>query len=152
MVINCDMVVAARGAAFALPEVKRGVVAVSGALPRLARIVGRQRAMEMALTGRTVGAQEALAWGLVNRVVEDVSGAVVAAAVEMARAVVDGAPEAVALSRMGVASGLGEREVDEATRWLLEEEYPRLLAGENIKEGLSAFVEKRRPQWRETKL
>ena len=72
MVVNLDLVVAdAARATFALPEVKRGVVAAAGALPRLIRTVGRQRAMEMALTGRTVGATEAKEWGLVNCVVEN---------------------------------------------------------------------------------
>lgn len=63
-IINCDMVVASRNATFALPEVKIGVVAQAGALPRLIRTVGRQRAMEMALTGRTISAEEGKEWGM----------------------------------------------------------------------------------------
>jgi enoyl-CoA hydratase/carnithine racemase len=54
MLTNLDIVVAAKSATFALPEVKRGVVAMAGALPRIVRTIGRQRAMEMALTGRIV--------------------------------------------------------------------------------------------------
>lgn len=64
--IRYSMVVAARSASFALPEVKRGVVAFAGALPRIVRTIGKQRAMEMALTGRTVPAEEAYSWGIVN--------------------------------------------------------------------------------------
>ena len=59
MIVNCDMVVAAKSAQFALPEVKRGVVAMAGALPRIVRTIGRVRAMEMALTGRVVPADGA---------------------------------------------------------------------------------------------
>lgn len=70
MIANCDIVLASPSALFALPEAKRGVVAVAGALPRLARVIGRMRAMEMALTGRNVGADEAKAWGLCNAVSE----------------------------------------------------------------------------------
>lgn len=69
MIVNADMVIASENATFALPEVKRGVIALAGALTRLVRTVGRQRGMEMALTGRTVSAREAASWGLVNRVV-----------------------------------------------------------------------------------
>ena len=71
MVVNLDLVIAAKSATFALPEVKRGVVAFGGALPRIVRTIGKQRAMEMALTGRTVPADEALSWGLVNAVTDD---------------------------------------------------------------------------------
>ncbi|KAJ9635918.1 hypothetical protein H2199_008272 [Coniosporium tulheliwenetii] len=93
IIINCDMVLASPSATFALPEVKRGVVALAGALPRLIRTVGRPRAMEMALTGRTVSAKEAESWGLINRVVEE--GGVVEAAVEMAKSVAENSPDAV---------------------------------------------------------
>ena len=71
MIINCDIVLASPSAVFALPEAKRGLVAIAGALPRLTRIVGRMRAMEMALTGRNVPAQEAKEWGLCNAVCTD---------------------------------------------------------------------------------
>ncbi|SLM33691.1 enoyl-hydratase [Lasallia pustulata] len=64
--INADMVLASAAATFGLPEVKRGVVALAGALPRLVRTVGRQRAMEMALTGRTLSAHEAREWGTLD--------------------------------------------------------------------------------------
>ncbi len=70
MVVNCDIVLAAPSARIGLPEVKRGVVALAGALPRLSRIVGRMRAMEMALTGREISAGEAREWGFCNGVAE----------------------------------------------------------------------------------
>lgn len=150
MIVNADMVVAARSATFALPEVKVGVVAIAGAPPRLIRTVGKQRAMEMALTGRTVPADEAREWGLVNRVVED--GKVVEAAMELARMITANSPDAVIVTRQGVMMGWEGVGVEEGTRLWTEQWYSKLLAGENMREGVRSFVEKRKPRWREVKL
>lgn len=152
MIVNCDLVVAARKATFALPEVKVGVVAAAGALPRIIRTVGRPRAMEMALTGRTVSADEALDWGLINKVVGDGEGEVVEAAVEYAKMIAANSPDAVIVSREGIKAGWEGMGADEATRWVLEFWMPRLQAGDNMKEGVRAFVEKRKPRWKRSKL
>ncbi|EKG10063.1 hypothetical protein MPH_12843 [Macrophomina phaseolina MS6] len=152
MIINADMVVAAPKATFALPEVKRGVVALAGALPRLVRTVGKQRAMEMALTGRTVPAQEAREWGLVNKVVGEGEGEVVKEALRFAGMIVENSPDAVIVSREGVKMGWDGVGAEDATRIWAESWYPRLLAGENMKEGVRAFVEKRKPNWKAPKL
>ncbi|KAI4725770.1 Dak phosphatase [Aureobasidium sp. EXF-10728] len=149
MAINADIVIASATATFALPEVKRGVVAIAGALPRIARVVGKQRAMEMALTGRVLPAQEAQHWGLVNRVVE---GDVLEACMGVAKEIAANSPDAVIVSREGVNlawDGLG---ADAATEKLIKEMYPKLLQGENIHEGVKAFVEKRKPVWKASKL
>ena len=152
MIVNCDLVVAAQKATFALPEVKRGVVAAAGALPRIIRTIGRQRAMEMALTGRTVPAEEAREWGLVNKVVGDEEGEVVKAAVEYAKMIAENSPDAVIVTREGIKLGWEGLGADEATRWALDLWQPRLAAGENMKEGVLAFVEKRKPKWKGSKL
>lgn len=149
MAINSDMVFASSTATFALPEVKRGVVAIAGALPRIARVVGKQRAMEMALTGRVLKAEEAREWGLVNRVVD---GDVLEACVAVAKEVAANSPDAVVVSREGVNlawEGLG---ADAATEKLAAGSYLELLQGENIHEGVKAFVEKRKPVWKASKL
>ncbi|KAH0343965.1 ClpP/crotonase, partial [Aureobasidium melanogenum] len=149
MAINSDMVFASSSATFALPEVKRGVVAIAGALPRIARVVGKQRAMEMTLTGRVLKAEEAREWGLVNRVVE---GDVLDECVAVAKEIAGNSPDAVIVSREGVNlawDGLG---ADAATEKLIAETYPKLLQGENIHEGVKAFVEKRKPRWVASKL
>jgi enoyl-CoA hydratase/carnithine racemase len=148
IIINCDMVLASPTATFALPEVRRGVVAIAGALPRLVRTIGRPRAMEMALTGRVVSAKEAAEWGLINRVVDDVVGE----AVEMAKLVAENSPDAVIVSREGVKFGWEGVGAEEATRLWQEIWYPRLLAGENMREGVNSFVEKRKPKWKAAKL
>ncbi|KAF4548824.1 Mevalonyl-coenzyme A hydratase sidH-like protein [Elsinoe fawcettii] len=149
IIVNCDLVLASTNATIALPEVKRGVVAIAGALPRIVRTIGRPRAMEMALTGRVVPAKEAETWGLINKVVE---GDVVAAAVEMAEAIAENSPDAVIVSREGVKLGWEGVGAEEGSRLLVENWYPRLLKGENIKEGVQAFVEKRKPKWKAAKL
>ncbi|KAI9851084.1 MAG: hypothetical protein M1838_004516 [Thelocarpon superellum] len=150
MVVNTDIVLASSAATFGLPEVKRGVVAIAGALPRLVRTVGKQRAMEMALTGRTLGAAEAREWGLVNRVVE--SSVLVQAAVEMAALVAQNSPDAVIVSREGVKLGWEGVGAEDASRILVDTWFGRLEAGENMREGLRAFVEKRAPKWVPSKM
>lgn len=152
MIINCDIVVAAKKAAFSLPEVKIGVVAAAGALPRIIRTVGRPRAMEMALTGRPIPAEEALDWGLINKVVGDEEGEVVAAAVEYAKMIAANSPDAVIVSREGIKLGWENMGADEATEYALKNWQPKLQAGENLKEGVKAFVEKRKPKWVPSKL
>lgn len=166
MIINADIVIAASRAVIGLPEVKRGVVAMAGALPRLVRTVGKQRAMEMVLTGRTLSAVEAERWGLVNEVVqvpdvgrgkdegenEEDSRIVVKRALGFSADIAGNIPDAVLVSREGVKLGWEGIGADEATGMLSETWVKRLYEGENIKEGLQAFVEKRAPVWKDSKL
>lgn len=158
MIINCDIVLASPNAVFALPEVKRGVAAMAGALPRLARVVGRMRAMEMALLGRNVTAGEAYEWGLCNGVAErdgsgeGVRGGVVEMAVRWAEDIEDNSPDSVIVSKEGIElawEGIG---VEEGTEKLLNGMFKNMDGGENMKEGLKAFVEKRGPKWVPSKL
>jgi len=148
--INMDLVLASTSATFALPEVKRGVVALAGALPRLTRTVGKQRAMEMALTGRIVSAQEAKEWGLVNEVTEE--GKVVERAVEWAKVIAGNSPDSVVVSKQGVGEGWEGRGVEEGSEALLEGGWKGIEGGENMREGVRAFVERREPRWVDSKL
>ncbi|WPG99435.1 Hypothetical protein R9X50_00224900 [Acrodontium crateriforme] len=152
MIVNCDIVVASKKALFSLPEVKRGVVALAGALPRIIRTIGRPRAMEMALTGRSVPAEEALDWGLINKVVGDGEGEVVNAAIEYAKMIADNSPDAVIVSRESVKMGWEGVGAEDGTRIANDTWFARLQQGENIKEGVRAFVEKRKPRWVPAKL
>lgn len=157
MIINTDLVLASSSATFALPEAKRGVVAIAGALPRLVRTVGRQRAMEMALTGRVLGAEEARRWGLVNKVVPDPDpdeegGGVVGEAIRWAQEIASNSPDSVIVSRAGVRMGWEGYGVEEGTDRLRREWWGRMEGGENMVEGVRAFVEKRRPAWVDSKL
>lgn len=150
MIINADMVVAEEQAVFGLPEVKIGVVALAGALTRVVRTVGRQRAMEMVLTGRTLNAEEAREWGLVNRVVKQGQG--VEGALELAGLVVTNSPDSLIVSREGVKMGWEGVGAEEGTRLVGENWYRRIEGGENMKEGVRSFVEKRKPRWVPSKL
>ncbi len=151
MVINCDMIVASSAARFGLPEVKRGVVALAGALPRVVRTLGRQRASEMALTGRTFSAAEMWAWGLVNRVVPE-SGDVLAEALDLAKAVSENSPDSVIVSREALRLGWEGMGPELATALVEKGLYGRIDGGENMKEGLRSFVEKRKAVWKDSKL
>ncbi|KAJ5707237.1 hypothetical protein N7488_007038 [Penicillium malachiteum] len=154
MIANLDLVVAAKGARFALPEAKRGVVALAGSLPRLARTIGRPRAMELALTGKIITADEAKSWGLVNAVVEDhttdcavLDRPVVKAALDYAATIVDNSPDSVIISRAGIVAGWEDGSAENASRLLADNWEPALNDGENLHEGVKAFAEKRAPRW-----
>lgn len=169
IVLNADMVIASRcGARFALPEVKRGLAALAGGLSRLVRTVGKPRAMEMALTGRVVGVEEAERWGLVNEVVDDGDEAesgsvgkveedvmqrkVVKRAVDVALEIAGNSPDAVIVSREGIKLGWEGVGAEEGSRLVQDAWGKKLNEGENLKEGVLAFVEKRKPRWVPSKL
>ncbi|KAL2264087.1 hypothetical protein VTK26DRAFT_2581 [Humicola hyalothermophila] len=152
MVINCDMVVAdGARARFGLPEVGKGVVALAGALPRLVRTVGKQRAAEMALLGR-VGykAEQMREWGLVNFVVGE--GKAVEEAVKLAEEMAGNSPDAVIVSKEGLRLGWEGIGPELGTELLDKGMYGRIDAGENMREGVRSFVEKRKPVWKDSKL
>ncbi|KAK2611723.1 hypothetical protein N8I77_005047 [Diaporthe amygdali] len=150
MVANCDLVIAASSAVFALSEVKRGIVPVAGSLPRLASTIGLQRTMELALTGRNVSAATLQAWGLVSQVVDD--DEVVSAALQLAGEICKNSPDAVIVGRLGIRMGWETGNVEEAVTALAEQWYPRLVKGANFAEGIQAFAEKRPPNWVGSKL
>lgn len=147
---NCDLVVASQKAIFALPEVKRGVSPFAGVLPRLIRTVGLQRASEFALTGRTMNAEEALSWGFVNKVVAPEE--LISEALRYASLIAENSPDSIICTRNGLRQGWETASVERAADITLERDFAELLKGENIQEGLKAFVEKRKPQWRPSRL
>lgn len=151
MVANCDVVVASPGAVFSLPEVKRGIVAVAGALPRLTRTIGLQRTMDLALTGRSISAATLESWGLVSRLAgpgEDV----VKTAIGVAQEMCSNSPDALIVGRRGVRMSWEAGSVEDAVTALADQWYPRLMQGANFAEGIQAFVDKRGPKWVNPKL
>ncbi|KAH6668274.1 enoyl-CoA hydratase [Halenospora varia] len=151
IIVNCDLVLASPAAVFALPEVQRGLVPVAGSLPRLIRTVGRQRAMEMVLTGRTVSADEAERWGLVNRVLK-ADEDIVTESVKLAEMIARSSPDAILVSRRGLMFGWEGVGVEEGSQVLVDDWWSKIKDGENTREGLKAFVEKRVPNWKASKL
>ncbi len=144
LALACDLIVAAEDARFGLPEVKRGLIAAGGGLLRLPRQMPYRRALEMALTGDTITAGEALAFGLINRVTP--AGGALEGAMALARAIVANGPLAVAASK---------RVLREAPDWpndamfaRQQEIAERALNSADAREGAAAFVEKRAPRWR----
>lgn len=143
LAMACDLVVAGRGATFALPEVHRGVIASGGALHRLPRRVPYHLAMELLLTGRVVGAEEAARLGFVNRVTDD--GGALESALALAAEVGRAGPVAVRATKEGVLRSLAG---DDADGWTVSRELvERVVASEDMAEGVAAFLEKRDPGW-----
>ncbi|KAK8051001.1 enoyl-CoA hydratase/isomerase [Apiospora rasikravindrae] len=151
MAVNCDMVIASASARFSLPEVTIGVIALAGALPRLVRSVGRQRASEMALSGKQYTAAEMRDWGLVNEVVPE-GGSVVEKALEWAKRIAGNSPDAVIVSREGLKLGWEGVGPEMGTDMLIKGWYGRIEKGENMVEGVKSFNEKRKPVWKDSKL
>lgn len=144
-VINCDIVLASETATFGLVEVKRGLAPYSGALPRLIRTVGLQRANEFALTGKIISAQTAFEWGLVNKVVPP--DRLLEEAVAWAKEIADISPDSIICTRAMLREGWTTADVVEATNISNGREWKELQKGENMQEGLRAFNEKRKPRW-----
>ncbi|KAM0353108.1 hypothetical protein ACHAP4_008345 [Fusarium culmorum] len=150
MILNLDMVIASETAKFGLPEVKRGVVAIAGALPRLIRTVGRQRASEIALLGRMYTAEQFLSWGVVNKVVklEEVVSEALRWAVEMS----NNSPDSIIVSREGLLGGWEAEGPKDSTNRIEHGVYKTMEGGDNMKEGVLSFVEKRSAVWKNSKL
>ncbi len=141
--LACDLVVAAKGAKFGLPEAKRSLVAGAGGLFRLPQRIPRAIAMEYALTGEFFSAEDAHAWGMVNRLTEP--GEALAAALELARKITESGPLAVRATKKIVRDG-GDWPAEE--RWARQEEIMRpVMTSADAQEGARAFAEKRAPVW-----
>jgi len=143
IVLACDLVVASENAAFGLPEVSRGLIAAAGGLYRLPRVLPRNLALELVMTGEALDATRAQHHGLVNRVVP--SDQVVAQASALAQRITRNAPVAVRESLRVARSAC---DLDEsAARVRTRESRDRVAMTEDYKEGPRAFVEKREPRW-----
>lgn len=150
LALNADIVLASPNATFCLPDVKRGTAALQGAFPRLVRTLGMQRASVVGLTGHVVHAQEAREWGLVFKVCE--KGRVVEEAVEMAGSIASFSPDSVIVTRAGLREAWETASVERAVQITESRWGEALMGGENVKEGMRAFAEKRMPNWRSSKL
>ena len=143
LVLACDMLVASTRSAFGLAEATRNLIAGAGGLFRLPRAIGRAAAMEAILTGEPFSAQRAYELGMVNKLVE--SNASLDAAIDLALRVCKAAPLAVWASRKIVLAS--ETESDQNLIDMTNKEFAAVLASEDTKEGLTAFIEKRPPNW-----
>jgi len=144
--LACDLIVAAEGAVFALPEPRVGLAALAGGLHRLPRAVGVKRAMGMILTGRRVSAKEGCELGFVNEVAP---GEVMAAARRWAGLICECGPLSIRASKAAVMRGLDEPSLEAAIK--NQRHYGAVAAlfhSEDFVEGPRAFAEKRAPRWK----
>jgi enoyl-CoA hydratase len=142
--MSCDMIVASESAKFGQPEITIGVIPGAGGTQRLTRAVGKAIAMEMILNNRTLTAQEAYQFGLVNRVVPVET--YLEEALKLAEEIASRAPLAVRAAKKMIDQVYEES----LTAGLAEEkqEFYDLFSSEDQKEGMQAFIEKRKPEWK----
>ena len=144
IVLACDVAIADPIASFALPEVKVGLFAAAGGLQRLTRQIGEKAAMELILTGRKVGPDEASQLGLINSICE--AGGVMDAARALAKTIAGNSPTSIRASKrvLNAVDSLGDW--DKALE-LSYKEIVKLIQSKDTREGMTAFVEKRKPNW-----
>jgi enoyl-CoA hydratase len=144
LALMCDFVYAVRTARFALTEVSLGIIPGAGGTQNLPRALGERRAREIILTARPFSAEEAHQWGLVNRLCEP--GTVLQDALGTAAAIAGNAPLAVRQAKKSIRYG-SQMEIRTAYRFEVEA-YNQLVDTEDRHEGILAFNEKRRPQFK----
>jgi enoyl-CoA hydratase/carnithine racemase len=144
LALACDMIVASETARFGQPEITLGIIPGGGGTQRLARVIGKQLAMEYVLTGRQLDAEMALEMGLVNRVAK--KKVWLEEAMALAQTVAERPPIAVRLAKQAVLaaeeSGLAAGMENERRL------YELAMATEDRVEGMQAFLEKRRPEYK----
>lgn len=144
LALACDFVIASDNAKFGLPEVTLGLIPGFGGTVRLSRAVGSRRARELTYTGDMISADEARSYGLVNKVVPlaELKGAVGA----VVGKILLRAPIAVGQAKKSI-NRTWDMEVEEAQRFEAEA-FSELFASEDVREGTTAFIEKRKPQFK----
>ncbi len=143
LAMSCDMIIASETAKFGQPEINLGVIPGAGGTQRLTRAVGKVVAMEMVLNNRTLTAQEALEYGLVNRVLPVES--YLDEALELGNEIAARAPLAIRFAKEAVnqafESALSDGLAEERRAFYF------LFASQDQKEGMQAFIEKREANW-----
>ena len=144
LAMACDIRIASENARFGQPEVNLSIIPGAGGTQRLARLVGKGKATEMILTGEIIGAEEAHRVGLVTRVIS--CDELVDAVRETARSIMSKGPLAIRLAKLAIRTGV---ETDLRTGLVIERlAQAVLLTSEDKREGTSAFLEKREPEFK----
>ncbi|HSL46898.1 MAG TPA: enoyl-CoA hydratase-related protein [Anaerolineales bacterium] len=142
--LSCDMIVASESATFGQPEINIGVIPGAGGTQRLTRAVGKAIAMEMILNDRRLSAQEAYQFGMVNRVVPVAN--YLDEALKLAAEIASRAPVAARVAKKMINQAFEQTLSDGLAAE--KQEFYNLFATEDQKEGMQAFVEKRKPEWK----
>ncbi|MGW2615067.1 crotonase/enoyl-CoA hydratase family protein [Streptomyces sp. NPDC001500] len=143
LALACDLIVAAADARFGLPEVKRGLIAAGGGVIRLPKRVPHHLAMELLLTGEPVDGRRAGELGLANRVTD--SGQAVPEALRLAGQLAQNAPLALAAVKRVVRAADGVPDADAFAHQRTQ--MRTLMASDDVREGMTAFAERRPPRW-----
>lgn len=145
LAMSCDIVYATERARFGQPEINLGVIPGAGGTQRLTRAIGKSKAMELVLTGDMFGAQQAYDWGLVSKLFPD-NGALVTAAVALAARIASG-PQ--------LANKLAKQSVNKSYEMSLHDgldfertAFQACFGTADQREGMAAFIGKRKPEWR----
>lgn len=144
LAMTCDMIVASETARFGQPEIKLGVMPGAGGTQRLTRAIGKPKAMEMVLTGKLITAEEALALKLINKVTP--LEMYLREAVALAQEIATMSPIAAQLAKEAVNRTF-ESHLDEGLQFERKNFY-LCFASADQKEGMRAFIEKRKPEFR----
>lgn len=144
LAMTCDMIVASESAKFGQPEIKIGIMPGAGGTQRLTRAVGKVRAMEMVLTGKFISAEEALRAGLINKVVPE--EVYLDEALKVAKEICAQSPIAVRLAKESVLKAF-ETGLQEGL-YFERKNFYMCFASEDQKEGMQAFIEKRKPEFK----
>jgi len=142
--LACDWRIAAADAKLGQPEISLGIIPGAGGTQRLPRLVGPARAKDLIMSGRLVGAEEALAMGLIDRIVP-AGESVYEAAVAMVQPYVTGPAQALRAAKLAIDGGL-ELDLDRGLDWE-SQLFTGLFATDDRREGMAAFVEKRKPKF-----
>jgi enoyl-CoA hydratase len=140
----CDMIIASETAQFGQPEINIGVMPGAGGTQRLTRIIGKNKAMELVLTGKFISAEEAKAYGLVNKIVP--VEFFLSEAIALASEIASKSPIAVQMAKESVLKAY-EMPLQEAL-FFERKNFYMLFATEDQKEGMAAFVEKRKAEFK----
>ncbi|MEI6507311.1 MAG: enoyl-CoA hydratase-related protein [Bacteroidota bacterium] len=144
LAMTCDMIVASETAKFGQPEIKIGIMPGAGGTQRLTRAIGKALAMEMVLTGKFITANEALNAGLINKVVPE--ELYLDEAVKLAKEIAAQSPIAVRLAKESVLKAF-ETGLQEGL-YFERKNFYMTFASEDQKEGMNAFIEKRKPEFK----
>lgn len=144
LAMTCDMIIASETAKFGQPEIKIGVMPGAGGTQRLTKAIGKAKAMELVLSGRFISGEEAMSYGLVNKVAP--VEMYMYEALTLAKEIAQKSPIAAQLAKEAVNRSF-ETHLDEGLTFERKNFY-LTFASEDQKEGMSAFVEKRKPDYK----
>ncbi len=144
LAMTCDMIIASDTARFGQPEIKIGVLPGAGGTQRLTKAIGKAKSMELILSGRFISAEEALSYGLINKVVP--IEMYLYEAIQLAKEISQQSPIAVQLAKEAINRSF-ETQLDEGLAFERKNFY-LAFASEDQKEGMKAFIEKRKPEYK----